>query len=212
MSSANIYQKFLETFASAHVSDGFMENNGDRMLGDFMDLQGSAPLFLAEVKELKDKGNSLFRKNDFDSAAECYDEACKLLSLSLGDIGGEDIQSVSDLAVSLMSNMAACALKLEEYRAASGLCSMILNTFPRNVKALFRRAIAYMKLKRFSKAELDLVNALMVEPNNKDVLRELEVVKGHLLIKGNGKRVLEVANEDCVRGGEQQEVCSCFGT
>ncbi|XP_074313679.1 70 kDa peptidyl-prolyl isomerase-like [Silene latifolia] len=166
-----------------------MENNGDRMLGDFMDLQGSAPLFLAEVKDLKDKGNSLFRKNDFDSAAECYDEACKLLSLSLGDIGGEDIQSVSDLLVSLMSNMAACALKLEEYRAASGLCSMILNTFPRNVKALFRRAIAYMKLKRFSKAELDLVNALMVEPNNKDVLRELEVVKGHLLIKGNGKRV-----------------------
>ncbi|XP_074306504.1 70 kDa peptidyl-prolyl isomerase-like [Silene latifolia] len=144
-----------------------MENNGDRMLGYFMKLQGSAPLILAEVKELKDKGNGLFRQNDFDSAAECYDEACKLLSLSLGEIGGEDIQSISDLAVSLMSNMAVCALKLEEYRAASGLCSMILNTFPRNVKALFRRAVASMKLKRFSKAELDLVQALMVTTTNK---------------------------------------------
>ncbi|XP_074305449.1 uncharacterized protein LOC141640620 [Silene latifolia] len=173
-----------------------------RMMGigccSFMKLQGSAPLMLAEVRELKDRGNGLFRQNHFDSAVACYDEACKLLSLSLGNIGGQDIQSLSDLVVSLLSNMAACAQKLEKYRAASGLCSMILDSFPRHVKALFRRAVASMKLKRFSKAELDLVEALVVEPSNKDVLRELDVVRGHLLIKENGKRMLGVATKDCV--------------
>ncbi|XP_074297177.1 70 kDa peptidyl-prolyl isomerase-like [Silene latifolia] len=183
-----------------------MENDGGRMLGSFMKLQESAPLILAEVRELKVKGNNLFRQNYFDSAAACYDEGCKLLSLSLGNIGGEDIQSLSDLAVSLISNMAACALKLEEYRAISDLCSMILDSFPRNVKARFRRAVASIKLKRFSKAELDLVEALAVEPSNKDVLRELDVVRGHLLIKENGKRVLEVATNDCVEGSNKKHI------
>ncbi|KAH9607832.1 hypothetical protein KSS87_000006 [Heliosperma pusillum] len=156
-----------------------------------MNLQGSP---LPEVKELKNKGNDLFRHHYYDRAAACYDEACKLLSLSLGAFEGEDPQSLSDLAVSLNSNLAACALKIGEYEAAFDLCSMILKNFPRNVKALFRRAVAFMKLKRFPEAELDLVEALVVEPRNKDVLRELDVVKGHLLIKDNGKRVLEVAS------------------
>ncbi|XP_074306209.1 uncharacterized protein LOC141641450 [Silene latifolia] len=190
MSSSTDCHIFLEAFACAHVNNGFMEGNGERMLGCFMNLQGS-PLF--EVKELKDKGNDFFRQTFFDRAAACYDEACKLLGLSLGVVEGEDIPFLSDLAVSLNSNLAACALKLGEYRAAVDLCSMILDTFPRNVKALFRRAVAFMKLKRFLEAELDLVEALVVEPRNNDVLRELAVVKGHLLIKENGKRVLDVA-------------------
>ncbi|KAH9619134.1 hypothetical protein KSS87_019808 [Heliosperma pusillum] len=189
MTSSTVYHKFLEVFACAHVNDGFLEGDGERMLSYFMNLQGSP---LLEVKELKEKGNSLFRQNYYDRAASYYDEACKLLSLTLGDIGGEDPHILSDLAVSLNSNLAACALKLGEYKAALDLCSMILNTFPRNVKALFRRAVAFMKLKRFVEAQTDLVEALAVEPKNKDVLRELDVVKGHLLIKDNGKRVLEV--------------------
>ncbi|XP_074297602.1 peptidyl-prolyl cis-trans isomerase FKBP65-like [Silene latifolia] len=148
--------------------------------------RGSA---LTKVRELNNKGKCLFRQKYFDRATACYDEACKLLSLSLGTIGGEDIKLLSDLVVSLNSNLATCALKLEEYRATSYLSSMISYTFPRNVKALFRRAVAYKKLKRFLEAKLDLVEALVVEPSNKDVLRELDVVKSHLLIKENGKRV-----------------------
>ncbi|XP_074282551.1 70 kDa peptidyl-prolyl isomerase-like [Silene latifolia] len=186
MDSSTVCHQFLEDFACAHVNDGFMDGDGERMVGCFMNLQGSP---LVEVKKLKDKGNCLFRQIFFDRAAACYDEACKLLGISFGMIGGEDVQSLSDLAVSLNSNLAACAIKLEEYRAAVELCTMILNKFPRNVKALFRRALACVKLKRFLEAEVDLVEALVVEPRNKDVLRELDVVKGHLLIKKNGKRV-----------------------
>ncbi|KAH9620856.1 hypothetical protein KSS87_017851 [Heliosperma pusillum] len=64
---------------------------------------------------------------------------------------------------------------------------------PQNVKVLFRRGIAFTKLKRFSEDELDLLEALVVEPKNKDVVRELDVVKNYLLMKENGKRTLEVA-------------------
>ncbi|KAH9605673.1 hypothetical protein KSS87_021524 [Heliosperma pusillum] len=190
MSTRSVFLKFLEDFACAHANDGFMEDNGERMLACLMNnLQGSP---LSEVKDLKDRGNSFFRQNYFDRAATCYDDACKLLSLSIGVHEGDDVKSISDIAVSLNSNLAACALKLEEYQAALDLCSMILDTFPQNVKALFRRAMAFMKLKRFSEAVLDLNGALVVEPKNKDVLRELAVVKGHLLIKENGKRALEI--------------------
>ena len=180
-----------------------MDGDEERMLGYFMSLKGSPFL---EVKELKEKGSDLFRKKFFDKAAACYDEACKLLGLSIGDFGGEDVQYLCDLAVSLNSNLAACALKLEEFRAASDLCSMILDTFPHNVKALFRRALASMKLKRFKKANSDLVQPLLIEPKNKDILKELEVVKGHLLIKENGKRILEVSPDDDVAGKNKKPI------
>ncbi|KAH9621963.1 hypothetical protein KSS87_001747 [Heliosperma pusillum] len=129
MTSSTVYHKFLEVFACAHVNDGFLEGDRERMLNYFMNLQGSP---LLKVKELKEKGNNLFRQNYYDRIAFYYDEACKLLSLTLGDIRG------------------------------------------------------------FVEAQMDLVEALAVEPKNKYVLRELDVVKGYLLIKDNGKRVLEV--------------------
>ena len=47
---------------------------------------------------------------------------------------------------------------------------MILDTFPCNVKALFCRALTSMKLKRFKEANADLVQASLIEPNNKVVL------------------------------------------
>ncbi|XP_074266576.1 70 kDa peptidyl-prolyl isomerase-like [Silene latifolia] len=107
-------------------------------------------------------GNNLFKEKCFGPAAACYDEACKLLGLVVGMKASYDTNSMSDLAVSLNLNLAACALKLVEYEAAKDLCSMILSSFSHNIKALSRRNSAFMKLNKFLDAQSDFEEALLV--------------------------------------------------
>lgn len=47
----------------------------------------------------------------------------------------------------------------------------------RNVKALYRRAQAYIQLVDLDLAELDIKKALEIDPNNKDVKLEYKLLK-----------------------------------
>ncbi|XP_074298890.1 uncharacterized protein LOC141629860 [Silene latifolia] len=57
-------------------------------------------------------------------------------------------------------------------------------------KALFRKAVALRHLNRLSEARVTLQEAQVVEPHNKDIIRELEAVVQALEINHNGKRVI----------------------
>ncbi|XP_074287966.1 70 kDa peptidyl-prolyl isomerase-like [Silene latifolia] len=185
MDSNPISEKFLACFGCADINDGLLEDNIWDMINCFMQSEGSPIL---KINALKDMGNYLFKEKCYEGAANCYDEACKLLSLTVGMKGSYEISSLSDLMVSLSLNLVACALKLLEYEATKDLCSIVLSSFPHNVKALFRRGLAFMKLNRLLYAQLGFEEALLVEPKNKDILRELSVVKSCLIINSNGKR------------------------
>ncbi|XP_074287846.1 la-related protein 6C [Silene latifolia] len=105
------------------------------------------------------------------------------------------------IKVQFLKERAACANKLHEYEAAINFCSLVLSSFPKNAKALFRRAIACMKTNMLLEAQTDLETASMLEPKNKDILRELNVVKNVRAINHNSKRsfdeqlLCEVARE-----------------
>ncbi|KAK9685043.1 hypothetical protein RND81_10G251100 [Saponaria officinalis] len=183
------------------MSDDFLEDDGWNMMNCFTQLEGPP---LIKVKSLKEQGNEFFKQKQFDSAASCYDEACKILSLATGVVDDYDTKNLSDLAISLNLNLAACALKLFEYEAAKDLCSLVLTSFPLNVKALFRRALVSLKLNMLLDAQLDLEKALLVEPKNKDILRELSVVKNKLLVNYNGKRsMVAPSKEEMIREGKR---------
>ncbi|XP_074271525.1 70 kDa peptidyl-prolyl isomerase-like [Silene latifolia] len=188
MASNRVCVKFLESFACSHLDDDFFEDEGWDMMNCIMQTKGSP---IPKIKDLKDKGNNLYKQNCFGAAASCYDEACKLLSLVVGMENSYDTNTLSELAVSLNLNLAACALKLFEHEASKDHCSIVLSFFPTNVKALFRRGLAFMKLNKFLEAKSDLEAALLVEPRNKDILRELCVVKDCLAINLNGKRSID---------------------
>ncbi|KAI3833806.1 hypothetical protein MKX03_011371, partial [Papaver bracteatum] len=53
----------------------------------------------------------------------------------------------------------------------------VLEIESRNVKALYRRAQAYINLVDFDLAELDIKKALEIDPNNRDVKMEYKVLK-----------------------------------
>ncbi|KAK9732784.1 hypothetical protein RND81_04G021900 [Saponaria officinalis] len=199
---ASVCDNFLEAFAYTHVSDDFLEDGLDGWnMMNFTQLEGSP---LIKVKSLKEQGNEFFKQKQFDAAASCYDEACKIFSLAIGVMDDYDTKNLSDLAISLNLNLAACALKLFEYEAANDLCSLVLTSFPHNVNALFRRALASLKLNMLLDAQLDLEKALLVEPKNKDILRELSVVKNKLLVNSNGKgSMVAPSKEEMIKEGKR---------
>ncbi|PWA65481.1 70 kDa peptidyl-prolyl isomerase [Artemisia annua] len=63
-------------------------------------------------------------------------------------------------------------LKLKDYKQAVKLC-----TKSKNVKALYRRAQAYISLVDLDLAELDIKIALEIDPDNRDVKLEYKVLK-----------------------------------
>uniref|UniRef100_A0A2N9G3C8 Uncharacterized protein n=1 Tax=Fagus sylvatica TaxID=28930 RepID=A0A2N9G3C8_FAGSY len=82
----------------------------------------------------------------------------------------DDEKSVAKaLWLSSNLNSAACKLKLGEYLEASILCTKVLKHDPFNVKALYRRSQAYLKISELEKADEDTKRALTSDPNNRDV-------------------------------------------
>ncbi|GER37986.1 peptidyl-prolyl cis-trans isomerase FKBP65 [Striga asiatica] len=101
----------------------------------------------------KDDGNILFKAGKFLLASKNDDEKAQAKGLRL----------------SCYLNEAACKLKLGEYQEVSRLCTKVLELDPHNIKALFRRSEAYMRTSDIEKAERDINQALLLDPNNREV-------------------------------------------
>jgi len=73
--------------------------------------------------------------------------------------------------------MAACLLKVNNYRGAAQVCTQVLQKQRHNVKALFRRATAYHGNGEFMLAVKDLNFLLEHNPDNVEAKRLLVQVK-----------------------------------
>ncbi|KAK1432327.1 hypothetical protein QVD17_09222 [Tagetes erecta] len=116
----------------------------------------------------KEEGNLLFKNCKYQRAAKKYDKAVDYVSEE-GQFGDDDEKFVKSLKVSCWLNAAACSLKLNDYQEAIKLCSKVLEIEFYNVKALYRRAKAYMENSDLQLAELDIKKALEADPQNREV-------------------------------------------
>ncbi|KAL3505106.1 hypothetical protein ACH5RR_034947 [Cinchona calisaya] len=115
----------------------------------------------------KEEGNLLFKGGKYQRAGKKYDKALDLLS---GDVSfDDDLELVQSLRVMCWLNGAACCLKLNDFHGAVKHCSMVLDVEFSNVKALYRRAQAYMETADLHLAELDIKKALETDPENREV-------------------------------------------
>ncbi|GJU36651.1 70 kDa peptidyl-prolyl isomerase-like protein [Tanacetum coccineum] len=106
-----------------------------------------------EAAGKKKEGNVLFKSVDYVNED--------------GVFGDDDQKLIKSLRVSCWLNGAACSLKLNDYQEAIKLCSKVLDVEFYNVKALYRRAHAYMETLDLQLAELDIRKALETDPNNR---------------------------------------------
>lgn len=124
----------------------------------------------------KEEGNALFKVGKYAKASKRYEKAAKYIDYD-SSFSEEEKKVAKTLKVTCNLNNAACKLKLKEYREAEKLCTKVLETESTNVKALYRRAQAYIELQDLDLAEFDIKKALEIDPNNRDVKLEYKTLK-----------------------------------
>ncbi|XP_021724331.1 70 kDa peptidyl-prolyl isomerase-like [Chenopodium quinoa] len=126
-----------------------------------------------QAKVLKEEGNICFKEGDFIGAGAKYDRRLKFLCFGLPR-NGDDNVILWNLAIAIELNLAAYALKVCDFVQTKELCSLVIMLDSSNVKSLYRRALVKIRLYQLEEAVEDLGKAVRVEPNNQDILRELE--------------------------------------
>nr|ACU23964.1 unknown [Glycine max] len=124
----------------------------------------------------KEEGNALFKAGKYARASKRYEKAVKFIEYDTA-FSEEEKKSSKALKVACNLNNAACKLKLKDYKQAEKLCTKVLDLESTNVKALYRRAQAYIQLADLDLAEFDIKKALEIDPNNRDVKLEYKTLK-----------------------------------
>lgn len=124
----------------------------------------------------KEEGNALFKVGKYARASKRYEKAIKFIEYD-SSFSDEEKQQTKALKITCNLNNAACKLKLKDYKQAEKMCTKVLELDSRNVKALYRRAQAYIHLVDLDLAEMDIKKALEIEPDNRDLKLEYKILK-----------------------------------
>ncbi|KAH1089538.1 hypothetical protein J1N35_016795 [Gossypium stocksii] len=124
----------------------------------------------------KEQGNALFKAGKFERASKRYEKAVSFIEYD-SSFNDEEKKQAKLLKVNCNLNNAASKLKLKDYKQAAKLCTKVLELDSGNVKALYRRAQAYIQLVDLDLAEADIKKALEIDPDNRDVKLEYRVLK-----------------------------------
>ena len=116
---------------------------------------------LEHANKLKASGTELFQKQNFLEATAKYEDAA---SYAVGEgISGNDIEMEErPLYVSCWSNAAMCYIKQKEWTDAIRATNNVLaidSEAETNIKALYRRGLARLKLGMYKEAKVDLMAA-----------------------------------------------------
>lgn len=124
----------------------------------------------------KEEGNALFKAGKYERASKRYETAVKFIEYD-STFSDEEKKQAKALQITCNLNNAACKLKLKDYKQAEKLCTKVLELDSNNVKALYRRAQAYIQLADFDVAERDIKKALEIDPENREVKMEYRLLK-----------------------------------
>ncbi|KAJ4773123.1 Peptidylprolyl isomerase [Rhynchospora pubera] len=124
----------------------------------------------------KEEGNAIFKSGKYAKASKRYEKAAKFIEFD-SSFSDEEKKESKLLKISCNLNNAACKLKLKDYKQAEKLCTKVLELDGRNVKALYRRAQAYINTADLDLAEIDIKKALEIDPDNRDVKLEYKTLK-----------------------------------
>jgi len=127
---------------------------------------------LAAAHRHKNRGNGLFKLGDFRDAVSQY-ELARVYLRHLDDPGAHN----KDVLAPLLSNLALCHLRLEQPGEAVLVCDAGLGIEPANAKLFYLRGQARRRLLDLEQAAADLVKAVKLAPNNKQIRSELDEVK-----------------------------------
>jgi tetratricopeptide (TPR) repeat protein len=171
---SNVLVAEPETKKDANDYSRFDDVNDDTISSDEDDIKITVEEAVSRANVLKDEGNNSFKRAAYADALNSYEEGIKLLE------SHKDAAETKTLLVSLYGNVAMVQLKLEDYSKAHVSASSVLAIESDNVKALFRRAVAYHNVGRLEDAKLDLARTLELDAGNAAAAKELAEVNKKL--------------------------------
>ncbi|XP_063241341.1 AH receptor-interacting protein [Bacillus rossius redtenbacheri] len=122
---------------------------------------------LQDVPVLREEGNTLYRKGEYEAAAKKYAQAIgHLEQLMLNEKPGDkEWLDLDEKKRPLLLNYAQCKFQQGDYYAVIEHCSAVLKTEKDNVKALFRRAKAHVRAWNPAEARVDFLRVLELDPS-----------------------------------------------
>mmetsp|Transcript_8624 Transcript_8624/g.17918 ORF Transcript_8624/g.17918 Transcript_8624/m.17918 type:complete len:491 (+) Transcript_8624:119-1591(+) len=134
---------------------------------------------IAEAEKMKAAGTALFREKRFEEGAAQYEESA-LFAVDEGVAGNDVPEDERPLYVSCFGNAAMCYIKVKSWPDAIRTCDKVLEIDAEaesNIKALYRRGVARLRLGLFKEAKADLMAAYKIDNANKDVRKALKQLK-----------------------------------
>lgn len=168
------------TFSGGARVEGGQEVVLEVEMVEFEKQKGSWEMEDAEKVEFaesrKANGNGWFKKGHFERAIARYKKAADAIEFDSGF--PDDLKKKArEVAVACLTNQAACFMKMGNHAEALKTAGKALKKDPASTKALFRRAQAHAGNKDYDMAERDLKEAMLREPENKDLATELKRVR-----------------------------------
>jgi len=160
--------------SSACSSSSSSENDTD---DEEVDPTSDEPITnrISKALSLKEEGNVHFKSGELERAVRSYRRGTSALK-SLNEKNTGDSQ-VRALLLSLQTNLSLVCLKQGKAKMSRDVASKALEIDETNIKALYRRGVAYRALGDVKKASNDLRTAFKLDPENREVKRELISLK-----------------------------------
>ena len=172
MAQAN-YQNMSNNYNNNINNNNINKDNNDKYNGTIVQ----------EVTKMKEEGNNLYRKNNYNEAIKKYYETIEEIKTTIDkDKYKNELDNIERVC---RLNIAACKLKIEDYDGVINECSIVLET-NKCFKGYYRMGLALMNKKKYDKAYryLDNANAIgtvaeknSVEPFLKECKEKLDEIK-----------------------------------
>jgi len=165
-----------------------LDPGNDSALVELARLEGARPakrmtfrwLDLLEAAEAKKaEGNRLFQKGEYRAAKVAYQRGLDVFKNIDHDVLSERARK---LKTNLHNNAAQAILKRDDtsralHEGALAMADQALALEPENVKAHFRRGVAYVRAEGWDRAHSDFQEVLRLDPENDAARTEVEKVK-----------------------------------
>ncbi|KAH9317881.1 hypothetical protein KI387_019650, partial [Taxus chinensis] len=135
--------------------------------------------WMKAVDSAKGFGNENYKKGDYKMALRKYRKALRYLDIcwEKEDIDDEKSNYLRKTKSQIFTNSSACKLKLGDSKGALLDTDFAMRDGEDNVKALFRQGQAYMALNDVDAAVASFQKALVLEPNDAGIKKELAIVR-----------------------------------
>ncbi|XP_074653753.1 protein TANC2-like [Tubulanus polymorphus] len=136
---------------------------------------GKADILILLLNKLLEDGNILYKKNRLKEAAHRYHYALKKFPSDTA--GVDDSRTFRDLKINLFLNLSRCKRKMGEAPTAIELASKALDMKPQSFEGFYARARAKRDNGMYDAALEDLMEAMKIQPSNRELRRLLVRVK-----------------------------------